>query len=376
MRIVIMRAAPPRPTARRVVALGAAAVLLPLAGCGSAGGEAAAGTGTSAGGAEPALAVAASFYPLQWVTEAVAGERAAVTSLTAPGVEPHDLELSPREVGAAVDADVLVTLGGFQPAVDAAAAERGEGAVVDVAGAADLEVHPTAAAEDDHADHTGDEHADATDGHEHAEDDHAHDAEETGGATGDAHAEDEHAADDGHDHGLAEDPHFWLDPQRMASVAAAVADGLAAADPDGAATYQENLAAVTADLTALDEEYAAGLATCESRDLVTSHEAFGYLAERYDLVQRGVQGVGGGGSEPTPTRLAEVADFVEENGVRTIYTETLLDPAVAETVAAETGATTAVLDTLEGLTDASPADDYPGVMRANLEVLRTGQGCS
>ena len=359
-----MRAIPPRPTARRVVALGAAAVLLPLAGCGAAGDEAAAGTGGSAGDG-PALSVAASFYPLQWVTEAVAGDRAAVTSLTAPGVEPHDLELSPREVGAAVDADVLVTLGGFQPAVDAAAAERGEGAVVDVATAADLEVHPTSAAEDaaedDHADHADAEHAGAT-----AEDDHAEDE----------HADGEHAEDDGHDHGLAEDPHFWLDPQRMASVAAAVADGLSAADPDGAATYEENLAAVTADLTALDGEYAAGLATCGSRDLVTSHEAFGYLAERYDLVQRGVQGVGGGGAEPTATRLAGVADFVEENDVRTIYTETLLDPAVAETVAAETGATTAVLDTLEGLTDASPADDYPGVMRANLEVLRTGQGCS
>ncbi|MEJ5868208.1 zinc ABC transporter substrate-binding protein [Pseudokineococcus sp. 5B2Z-1] len=345
MRIVIVMTRARRPA---LLALPAAAVLA-LGACGSpeAPGGGAATDGD--GGAAP-LQVAASFYPLQWVTQAVAGDRADVTSLTQPGTEPHDLELSPQEVATAVDADVFVTLQGFQGAVDAAADERGGEGVVDVAPAADLEPSPgtapgEAAAEDD----------DHEEGHD----------QEGGG----------HEGEEGHDHGLEEDPHFWLDPVRMSSVAEAVADGLADADPDGADVYAANLADVQADLADLDTEFSAGLATCDSRDLVTAHQAFGYLAERYDLVQRGVSGIGGE-EEPGAARLAEVAQFAEANDVRTIYTETLLPADVAETVAAETGATTAVLDTLEGLTDESPGDDYPSVMRADLETLRQGQGCS
>ncbi|WP_299035354.1 metal ABC transporter substrate-binding protein [uncultured Pseudokineococcus sp.] len=358
----------PTPRSRRaaLIALPTAGALL-LAGCGSAD-EPAASAGAQ--GESPALSVAASFYPLQWVAQAVAGERAEVSSLTEPGVEPHDLELSPQQVGTAVDADVLVTLQGFQTAVDAAAEERGTDGVVDVAPAADLEATPGTPADEAGAEHE-DEHA----GEEHAhEDEHAEE-----GHAEDEHAEDEHAEEeeeeDGHEHGLEEDPHFWLDPQRLSAVAELVAEGLTSADAEGAEVYAENLAAVQDELAALDSEYADGLATCDSRDLVTAHQAFGYLAERYDLVQRGVSGIGGE-EEPTPARLAEVAEFAAANDVRTIYTETLLSPAVAETVAAETGAQTAVLDTLEGLTEASPGEDYPSVMRANLDTLREGQGCA
>ena len=322
-----------------LLALPTAAALL-LTGCGS---DDAAGSPPGASAAPgddgPVLQVAASFYPLQWVTQAVAGDRAEVSSLTEPGVEPHDLELSPQQVATAVDADVLVTLQGFQSAVDAAAQERGADGVVDVAPAADLEATPGTPAGE-----AGAEHADEDEEEEHA-------------------------------HGLEEDPHFWLDPVRMSAVAEVVADGLTSADADGADVYAENLASVQEELVTLDGELSDGLATCDSRDLVTSHQAFGYLAERYDLVQRGVSGIGGE-EEPSPARLAEVAQFAEEHDVRTIYTETLLSPAVAETVAAETGAQTAVLDTLEGLTDASPGEDYPSVMRADLETLREGQGCA
>ncbi|MEJ5889082.1 metal ABC transporter substrate-binding protein [Pseudokineococcus marinus] len=337
-----------------LLALPAAAVLA-LTACGSSDAPAGGAATDGDGGAAP-LQVAASFYPLQWVTQAVAGDRADVTSLTQPGTEPHDLELSPQEVATAVDADVLVTLQGFQGAVDAAADERGGEGVVDVAPAADLEPSPGTPPGEDAAE----------DDHEHEE---GHDHE------GEDHEGEDHEGEEGHDHGLEEDPHFWLDPVRMSSVAEAVADGLADADPDGADVYAANLADVRAELADLDAEYSEGLATCDSRDLVTAHQAFGYLAERYDLVQRGVSGIGGE-QEPGAARLAEVAQFAEANGVRTIYTETLLPADVAETVAAETGATTAVLDTLEGLTDESPGDDYPSVMRADLETLRQGQGCS
>ncbi|MEJ5915329.1 metal ABC transporter substrate-binding protein [Pseudokineococcus sp. 1T1Z-3] len=349
----------------RLVALPLAGLLV-LAGCGADAGSSTTGAGSTpaAGGATDAdVEVVASFYPLQWLTQQVAGDRAEVGSLTTPGVDPHDLELAPRDVATALDADLLVTLGGFQQAVDAAAQQRGDDPVVDVAAAADLEDSPGAPEGTD--DGGGDD-------HDHADDDHAADDHDHGD---ESHADEHDHAEEGHEHALAEDPHFWLDPVRMQAVAEVVAQGLTDVDPDGADTYAANLADVQAELAAVDEEYATGLATCDSRDLVTAHQAFGYLAERYDLTQRGVTGIGGG-TEPTTARLAEVADFVRANDVRTIYTETLLSPAVAETVASETGAGTAVLDTLEGLTDASPGEDYPAVMRADLETLRAGQGCS
>ncbi|WP_017622456.1 metal ABC transporter solute-binding protein, Zn/Mn family, partial [Nocardiopsis chromatogenes] len=114
---------------------------------------------------------------------------------------------------------------------------------------------------------------------------------------------------------------------------------------------------------------------CASRELVVNHAAFGYLADAHDLEQIGISGLDPE-TEPSPARIAEVADLVEEHDVSTVFTETLVSPAVAETIADEAGAETAVLDPIEGITDDSPGDDYPSVMRANLETLRSGLGCS
>ncbi len=144
--------------------------------------------------------------------------------------------------------------------------------------------------------------------------------------------------------------------------------------PRHAQLFAQNLQRLTADLKALDGELATGLARCENTDLVTSHDAFGYLAERYGLQQVGISGLDPE-AEPDPRRIADVASYVREHHVRTIYFETLVSPAVARTVASETGARTAVLDPLEGLTDASAGADYLSVMRANLAQLKEGQPC-
>ena len=171
-----------------------------------------------------------------------------------------------------------------------------------------------------------------------------------------------------------EDIHFWLDPLRLADVADGVAQRLAELDPSGADAFRANAAALRADLVALDAEFVSGLATCARRNLVTSHAAFGYLATRYGMNQESVSGLSPDG-EPTAAALARVADFVRSEGVTTIYTETLLSSATARAVASETGARVAVLDPLEGLAEGA-VGDYLTVMRANLEVLRAGQGCT
>ncbi|MDQ3628308.1 MAG: metal ABC transporter substrate-binding protein [Actinomycetota bacterium] len=300
--------------------------------------------------------VMASFYPLEWASQRVAGERAGVTSLTPPGAEAHDLELSPQDVAEMTEADLVVYLSGFQPAVDDAVSIAGDTIVVDAGELTTLDLTATDEHSDEHGEEEGDEHAD-----EHS-DEHG---EEEG---------DEHSGEHG-DEASAADPHFWLDPLRLAEVGDALAERMADVDPDGADAYQENAADLRADLEALDEEMRAGLSDCESTTLVTSHEAFGYLADRYGFDQLGISGLSPE-DEASPAELAEVTDFVRDNDVDTIYFETLVSPDVAQTVAEETGASTATLDPLEGLTEESAGADYLQVMRSNLTALQEGQSCT
>ena len=306
------------------LAVATAATLL-LSGCGGTDGGA---------GSRDGVAVVAGFYPLEWAAGRVGGNLVSVTSLTAPGAEPHDLELAPQDLAAVAEADLLVYLDGFQPAVDEAAGSEAGDRAWDAGQVADLS-------------RTGAE-----------------------GAPGDDRAGEEHAGEDDE----AVDPHFWLDPVRLADVGDALAERLGELDPENAATFEQNAAALRDDLEALDAELQIALDSCQVHTLVTSHDAFGYLGNRYGLEVVGVSGLSPS-QEPDPAGLAEIAELVEQRGVTTVYTETLVDPSVAETVAREAGVVTAVLDPLEGLTDESAGEDYLEVMRANLAVLAEGQVC-
>jgi zinc transport system substrate-binding protein len=314
-----------------------------------------AGCSTDDGAADGTLEVLASFYPLQYVAEQVGGDLVTVSNLTPPAAEPHDLELSPAQVREIGTADLVVYSSGFQTAVDEAVETQSPEHVVDTSDVVTLEQHPGTPTDEDA---TGDRLQEDSD--EHAE---------------------EHAEDDGHDHADgaegASDPHFWLDPTRLVEVGHAVAASLGEADPEHAAAYAENARALEKTLQGIDDDYSAGLEECASRTLVTSHEAFGYLAERYDLEQVGIVGLDPE-SEPSPARLREVGAIVEENGVSTIFTETLTSPKVAETLANDIGVTTAVLDPLEGLSEdaAAAGDDYVSVMQDNLAALTEGLQCS
>lgn len=314
---------------------------LALSSCASGSGDPSAAGGGSSG----TLSVQASFYPLQYVTERVGGDLVQVDSLTPAGAEPHDLELSPAAVDGLRTADAVVYLSGFQPAVDDAVAQAAPEHALDAV----------------HAGVEGEE---------------AHSAEEHGAAEeshgGEAHSEEAPAGDDGHGHG-GEDPHFWLEPDRLAAVATEVAHELAEVDPDNAETYESNAEELATELAALDEEFAAGLATCERDTIVVSHDAYGYLADKYDLEQVAIAGLDPD-TEPSPARLAEIGKVVEAEGVTTVFSESLVNPKVAETLAAEHGIETAVLDPVENQSDESA--DYQQVMRNNLEALRTALDCA
>lgn len=176
--------------------------------------------------------------------------------------------------------------------------------------------------------------------------------------------------------GLAFDPHVWLDPVLARQVVGRIAAALATADPAGTAIYEANARAYQARLDALHERYGRTLAACAHRTLVTSHAAFGHLAARYDLEQAAIRGISPE-AEPTPRRLAELARFVKQRGIKYIFTETIVSPRVAETLARETGAKTLVLHTLESLSgeEVARGKDYLGVMEDNLRALATGLEC-
>ncbi len=304
---------------------------------------------------QEAMDVIVSFYPLEFATSRIVGDLATVETLTSPGVDPHDAELSPQTVAGVKQADLVIYSSNLQPAVDQAVEGQAADHAFDVNVAADLlEASGEEGSEEEHADE-GD-HGDEA----------AHTEEEEG------HSEEEHADED--DHGTT-DPHFWLDPARMADVSQAIADQLGQVDPDNAQTYQDNAEKLVAELSTLKDDYDTGLASCTQKDMVTSHSAFAYIAETYGFQQIGITGLEPD-SEPSAARLAEVSEIVEESGADTVYSEVLLGAEIAETVARETGAQVQVLDPVEGVTDASPGEDYIEIMRANLEALREGQGCS
>lgn len=281
---------------------------------------------TSTSPASGKLNVVVAFYPLQYVVEQVGGDQVSVASLTLPGVEPHDLELTAKQVASVGTADLVFYEKGFQAAVDSAVADQAPKRVLDAATIVPLRTTPGFVGE---------------------------------GATPST---------------SALDPHTWLDPHTMIAYATAVADQLAQARPDSAAAFHQRADALVAQLTTLDQEFSTGLANCKLNVFVTSHAAFGYLAERYGLEQVGITGLTPD-AEPTPAHLAEVQKIAQAKGVTTIFSETLASPALADALAKDLGLKTDVLDPLEGITSASRGTDYPSVMRSNLSALRTADGC-
>ncbi|HET7475878.1 MAG TPA: zinc ABC transporter substrate-binding protein [Dermatophilaceae bacterium] len=344
--------------------------------------------------------VAAAFYPLAFAVAQVGGDLVQVENLTKPGTEPHDLELSPAGMISLAKADLVVYLAGFQPVVDQALeglAQR-EG-TLDVSAAAQLggggakpNTEPVSQAntEPGTTRNTGPAPQPRSRVAVEPNTEPVSEANTEPGATRNAGPApqppsrvavepnvdpgSEPAAALSTEHSALADPHFWLDPTRYADVGSAIADRLATADPANAAAYRAGAVRFTSRLHALDGELRTGLANCSIRDLVTGHAAFSYFAAAYGLHQVGIAGLSPD-AEPEPAQLAQVARFVRDHGVRTVYAETLVSPAVADTVARETGARVAVLDPVEGITASSAGRDYFAVMRSNLRALRQGQEC-
>ena len=326
---------------RRFVALGAALILAAgVSACSALRGESPSSSSAHTIAPGKTLTVSTSFYPIAYLAEAIGGNLVKVSTVTPSNVEPHDFELSGKETAELGKADLIAYVPGFQPSLDKAVKEVGSGpTVVDLSKPADL-VHHEGVEEE----------------HEHGHDEHGHD---------------EHGHAEGEEHGNGLDPHFWLDPQRMIAVAEAMEASFSKIDPANANDYKAGLDKLRTALTDLDTQYSTGLSTCQRTTFVTSHAAFGYMADRYRLTQASISGIDPE-TEPSPAELASIKSVVQSTGTTTIFTEELVSPTTAQAIAAETGAETNVLSPLESKPERG---DYTDAMTTNLDRLKIALAC-
>ena len=310
------------------------------------------------------LTVSTSFYPIQYLAEAIGGKLVKVSTVTPANVEPHDFELSGKATAELGKADLIAYVPGFQPSLDKAVKEVGSGpTVVDLSKPANLVHHE--GVEEEHEHEHGEEASDgasatasaaATAQASEAEhDEHGHDEQAEGG--------------EGHDGDL--DPHFWLDPDRMIKVAETLEASFAQIDPANANDYKAGLDKLKTALTGVDNQYKQGFTSCQHKTFITSHAAFGYMAERYGLTQASISGIDPE-TEPSPAEMANIKSVVEKTGVKTIFTEELVSDAPAKAIAAETGAETSVLSPLESKPERG---DYTDAMTTNLDRLKSAMVC-
>lgn len=352
---------------RHLAALSLTAMLI-AAGCGnnSAGNAASNGspadTPSTAATTAPVagkLNINVSFYPMYEFTKNITGELADVEVLIPAGTEPHDWEPTAKDMADISDAEVLVYNGAgmegwAQQVVDGASG----GKLITVEASKGLEImEGTEEGEDHDHEHAHEEGAAAGE----AEHDHEHDYE-------DEHGEEAHA-EEGHDHGGL-DPHVWLAPALAIQEVRTIEAALSAASPGNAAAFKANSEAYIAKLQQLDQEFKDALKDTKRKDFITQHAAFGYLAREYGLTQVPIAGLSPE-QEPSAAQMAEIVEFAKANNVKTIFFETLVSSSVADTIAQEIGAKTAVLNPIEGLTDEDTKNnlDYLVIMRQNLEAL-------
>jgi len=288
------------------------------------------------------LDVVASFYPMQFLAQRIGGSHVNVSTLTKPGVEPHDLEISPRQTAQLSKAGLVVYLKGLQPSVDRAIGQAEPRHVADAASYTSLEDHGTE--------------VEGEEGHGHGESgEHGHEAHEA------------------HEGDASADPHIWLDPVRYAQVAEGVGKALEKADPDHAAAYKKNTAALVKRLGALNDDFKTGLKGRSTDTFITTHAAFGYLSERYGLRQEAISGLDPE-SEPSPARMRGLHTTAKKDKVNTVFFETLVSDKTAKTLAGDLHLKTDVLDPIEGIGKKSKGRDYFEVMRSNLTALRKALG--
>ncbi len=270
------------------------------------------------------LQVSASFYPLYYFATIIGGDKATVENLTPAGVEPHEYEPSPQQLAQIENGNLLILNGGVEAWGEKMKKNlTGEHVAVVTTGEGLLTKEITEAGE------------------------------------------------------KMQDPHIWLDPEIAKKQVNKITEAYIKIDPANGVYYQNNEEMLQEKLDILNTKYQQGLQTCKTRDIITSHAAFAYLAQRYNLHQIAISGLSTE-EEPTAQKLAEVATYAKDNNVKYIFFESLVSPKLSETIAKEIGAKTLVLDPIEGISDdiSKQEKNYFTVMENNLQNLQTALQCT
>ncbi|SPN74382.1 metal ABC transporter substrate-binding protein [Brochothrix thermosphacta] len=313
-----------------------AALTLVVAGCGNGSSKDSA--------ADKKLKVVTTFYPMYEFSKQVVGNKGDVSVLIGAGVEPHDYEPSAKDVAKITEADVFVYNSQyFETWVPKVLENIDTSRTTVIDASKGIKLKDFTAAEESAHEHD----------HEHGEDEHDHD-------------HDNEAATD-----ADKNPHVWLDPVLAQKQVENIQAGLVKKDKANKTTYDENAKTYVKKLDELDARYQASFENAKEKTFVTSHAAFGYLANRYHLNQLPIAGLSPE-AEPSPKEMAKIKEFITKNDIKVIYFEALASPKLAETLATETGAKTVELSPLEGLTEAQQKQglDYIKTMDNNLKALQ------
>lgn len=305
-----------------------------LAGCAAPGGAPASSTAP----AEQKLKVYTSFYTMYDFTTKIGGDKIEAVNLVPGGGEPHDWEPAPADIAALEEADVFVYNGaGLEHWVETVLPTLGNKDLIAVESSKGITLQ---------------------EGHSHSHEE------------GEEHDED-HDEDEEHEEESSMDPHVWLNPMNAKQQMETIKNALVQADATNKEYYEANYTKYAAELDTLDQDFKAMAAGLKNKDLIVTHEAFGYLCSAYGLNQVAIEGLTPD-SEPNAGRIAEVIEFAKEHQVTTIFFEELVNPKVAEAIAKAVGAKTDVLSPIEALSDESAAagDDYISVMRKNLQAIQ------
>ena len=274
------------------------------------------------------LNVMASFYPMYDFAKKVGGDKVEVTNMVPAGTEPHDWEPSATDIKKLEEADVFIYNGAGM-----------EHWTQDVLGSLEnrnLKV-----------------------------------VEASKGITLlEGNEEEENSKEANSSTGAIYDPHVWLNPLNAKIEMKNIKNAFVKVDPDNKIYYEKNYKRYANKFDQLNQEYKEGLSNIKSKNLITSHEAFGYLCQAYGLNQVGIEGLSAD-SEPDASRMNEIIQFSKDNHVKTIFFEELVSPKVSKTIADEIGAKTVVLNPIEGLTtkEIKAGKDYFTVMKSNLKIL-------
>ncbi len=270
------------------------------------------------------IQVSTSFYPLYFFASQIGGDKADIKNVTPAGAEPHDYEPTPNDIASIENSNLLILNGGGLEA-------WGDDIKKNI------------------------------------------DPSHTLVVTAGENLTNQKVVEAGKE---IIDPHVWLAPPLASEMVDKIVAGFIQADAKNRDYYKQNAEKLKTELATLDTEYKNGLKSCASKDIVTSHAAFGYLSTIYGLHQVSITGISPD-SEPSPKALADISAFAKKNGVKYIFFESLVSPKLSETVAREIGAKTMVLDPIEGISseDLAKGDNYFTVMRSNLASLKIVLEC-